>query len=114
MEEYSNIQSNSTYSKTNFSKDIKNNENYCQKFDLKLTDEDRSLPTMYWLPKLNKTPTGARFIIGSKNCRTKPLSGVICKIFKMLFKHVENFHNESTFYSSYKKLWIVKNSFPII
>ena len=31
----------------NFSKGdiIKNNENYCQKFGLKLTDEDRSLPT---------------------------------------------------------------------
>ena len=56
--EYNNMQSNSTYSKTNFSKYdiIKNNENYCQKFDLKLTDKDRSLPIMYWLSNLHKTP----------------------------------------------------------
>ena len=32
----------------------------------------------------------------------------------MLFKHVEHFHNKSTFYSSYKKLWAVENSFPLI
>ena len=58
---------------------------------------------MYWLPKLRKTPVG-----------TKPLSGVISKIFKMIFKHVDNFHNKSTFYSSYKKFWVVENSSSII
>ena len=49
VEENSNIKSNSTYSKTNFSKDdvIKSNENYCQKFDLKLADKDCSLAIMY-------------------------------------------------------------------
>ena len=116
MGEYNNIQPNSTYSKANFSKDdiIKYNENYCQKFDLKLTDKDCSQPIMYWFPKLHKTPIGARFIIASKNCSTKPLSGVIFKIFKMLFKHNKDFNNKSRFYSSYKKFWVVDNSFPII
>ena len=69
---------------------------------------------MYWLPKFHKTPIGVRFIIASKNCSAKPLSDVISKIFKMLFQHIENFHNKRTFYSIYKKFWIVKNSFPII
>ena len=102
--EYNNIQSNSTYPKSNFSKDdiIKNDKNYCQKFHLNLTDKNRSLSIIYWLPKLHKTSIGAKFIIASKNCSTKPLSGVISKIFKMIFKHVENFHNnnfnKSTFY----------------
>ena len=32
----------------------------------------------------------------------------------MIFKHVENFHNKSTLYSSYKKSWVVGHSFPII
>ena len=115
MGEYNNIQSNSTYSKANFSKDdIKNNENYCQKFDLKLTGKDCSLPIMYWLPKLHKTAIVARFIIAAKNCSPKPLSGVTPKIFKMRFKHVENFHNKTTFCSSHKKFWVVENSFPII
>ena len=92
MGEYNKIQFNSTYSKANFSKDdiIKDNENNCQNFDLKLTDKDLSLPITDWLPKLHKTPIGARFIIASKTCSTKPLPDVISNIFKMLFKQVEN------------------------
>ena len=83
MGKYNNIQSNSTYWKGNFSKDdiIKDNENYFQKFDFKLTEKDRSLPTMHWLLTLHKTPIGTRFIIASENCSAKPLSGVISKIY---------------------------------
>ena len=105
LRKYNNIQSNSTYSKGNFSKDdiFKNNENYCQQFDLKLTNKNCSQHIMYWLPKLHKTPVGARFIIAFKNCSIKPLAGIISKIIEMLFKHVETFHNKSTFYSSYQK-----------
>ena len=82
--QYDNIKSNSTHSRTNFYKDgiIKKNENYCQIFDHKLTDKDRSVPIMYWLLKLHKIPIEARFIIAFKNCSTKPLSGVFSKSFK--------------------------------
>ena len=69
---------------------------------------------MYWLSKLYETPTGARFITASKNCSTTLLSDVISKSFKMIFKHVESCYNKGTFCSSYKKLWVVENSFPII
>ena len=49
MGEYNHIQFNSTYSKANFSKDdiIKNNKNYSQKFGLRLTGKNRSLPIMF-------------------------------------------------------------------
>ena len=69
---------------------------------------------MYCLTKLYKTTIRAGLIIASKNCITEPLSGVTFKIFKILFKHVENFHNKSTLYSSYKRFWAVENSFLII
>ena len=69
---------------------------------------------MCWLPKLHNTQIRARLIIASKICSTKPLSGVISKIFKMLFKHVENFQNKHTFYSSYKKFCVVKNPFQLL
>ena len=69
---------------------------------------------MHWFSKLHKTPDRAKFIIASKNCSTKPLSGVIFKVFKMLFKHVEYFHKKIIFFSSYKKFLVVENSFPII
>ena len=69
---------------------------------------------MYWLSKLHKMPIGATFIIASKNCSTKPLPAVISKIFKMLFEHVKNSYDKSTFYSSCKQLRVVEAFFPII
>ena len=69
---------------------------------------------MYCFPKFHKTPIGDRFIIASKNFGTKPLSGIISKVFKMLSKRVENFHNKSIFYSSYKKFCVVVNSILIL
>ena len=62
--EYNSILYNPTYSKANLSKDhiIKNNENYCQKFDLKRTAKNCFLPIIYWLPKFHKTPVGATIL----------------------------------------------------
>ena len=38
-------------------------------------DEDHSkLPTLYWLPKLNKRPYKSRFIANSSACTTTELS----------------------------------------
>ena len=68
---------------------------------------------MYWLPKMHKTPVGARFIGASYYCSTNPLSDTISKIFIMVFNTAESFHNKSLFYSGCKKFWVVQNYFPI-
>ena len=108
--QYNKIKSNSTYSKTNFYKDdlIKKNENYFQIFDRKLTYKDRSVPIMYWLPKLRKIPIEARFIIAFKNCSTKPLPGVISKVFKCFLIMWKTFTIKAQFIQ-----WIVENYFRI-
>ena len=67
---------------------------------------------MYWLPKIHKTPAGARFIVASYYCSTNPLSDRISKNLKMIFNTVESFH-KSFFYLGCKKFWVVQNSFPI-
>ena len=90
------------------------NLNYSKKFDQNIKEIDKSLPIMYGLPKMHKTPIGARFIVPSKNCSTKPFSDKISKIFKMIFNIVESFYNKSFFYSGCKKFWVVQNSFPIV
>ena len=107
---------NSTYSKATISKEniIENNIKYCKKFGLNVTEGQKDLPIMYWLPKMHKTPIGARYIVASKECSTKPLTKVISNVFKMIYSHVENFHKKSFFYSNFKKFWVVQNSFPII
>ena len=68
---------------------------------------------MYWLPKMHKTPIGARFIIASNYCSTKPLSDTTSKLFKMIRNTVESFHTQSFFHSGCEKFWVVQNSFPI-
>ena len=66
---------------------IETNIKYCKKYNLKITEQDKTLPIIYWLPKMSKAPIGAKFMVASKNCSTKPLSDVISKVFKMIFNH---------------------------
>ena len=69
---------------------------------------------MYGTPKMHKSPVGARFIIASKKCSTKPLTEAVSKTFKMIFAHVNSFHKKSRFYSGFNRFWVVENSFPVI
>ena len=45
---------------------IQENINCCQKLDLNLAGLDKSLPIMYWLPKMHKIPIAARYTAASK------------------------------------------------
>ena len=60
-------------------------------FDLNITGLDKLLPIMYCLPKMHKTPIGARFIVASDYCSMKPISDTTSKIFKMILNTVESF-----------------------
>ena len=70
-----NKNSTSTFSQTQKYKEeiIKANIKYCKKFNLKVTEQDKTLSIMYWFPKMHKTPIGARFIVASQNCSTKAI-----------------------------------------
>ena len=107
---------NSTYSKVdkNIETLVAENIKQCEKFGLTITDKEKCLPIMYWMPKMHKKPIGARFIVASKHCSTKPLTNVVSRVFKVLYQQVESFHKKSFFYSNYNKFWVVENSFPII
>ena len=48
-----------------------------EKFGITITDDNRVLPRIFWNPKLHKTPFGARFIAGARNCSTKQLSKLV-------------------------------------
>ena len=83
-------------------------------FDLSITGLAKLLPILYWLPKMHKTPIGARFNVASNYCSTKPLSDTTSKLFKMILNTVESFHTQSFFYSCCEKFWVTQNSFPIV
>ena len=86
---------------------IRNSKN----FDLNITELDKLLPIMYWLPKIQKTLVDARFIVATYYCSTNPLSDTVSKIFKMIFNTVESFHKKSFFSLGCKEFWAVPNSF---
>ena len=78
-----------TYSKVTHSIEeiIQPNIITCKKFDLNITELDKSFPIMYWLSKIHKTLAGVRFIVASYYCSTDPLSD---KMSKMIFNTVES------------------------
>ena len=39
-----------------------------------MTGKEKTLPIIYWIPKMHKNPTGARFIIACEICSTKQFS----------------------------------------
>ena len=47
------------------------------------------LPCIYWLPKMHKIPSGARFIIADKKCINKQLSKHVTKLPDILYKVVD-------------------------
>ena len=75
---------------------------------------NKSLPIMYWIPKLHKNPVGSWFIIASKNCSTKPLSKVVFNVFKLIYSQIENFHCKCKSLSNYNKFWGLQNVNPVI
>ena len=107
---------NNTYKITSKSKQeiIDENVTYSKKLGFKITEQEKELPIMYWIPKMHKHPCGKRFIIASKICSTKQLSKSISAVFKLIYHQIENFHKKAKFLSNYNKFWVLQNSDPII
>ena len=93
---------------------IADNTILCEKFDLSLDDRMKTLPFMYWLPKMHYSPPRCRFIVASSSCSTKPLSRLASSIYKHIFNQVRSFHHKSTFYKNYNHFWVIENSDPVI
>ena len=93
---------------------IFNNAALCEKFGITLEERLKTLPFMYWLPKMHYNPPRARFIIASSSCSTKPLSKITSSIFKHIFNQVQNYHKKGHFYKNYNRFWVIENSSPII
>jgi len=105
-----------TYSMSTESKEdiMEENLTYCKRLNLEVSERDHDLPCMYWLPKLHKNPSKARFIIASKHCSTKPLSKTVSSIFKLIYMQIENFHKKAKFMSHYNKFWVLQNVDPVL
>ena len=65
---------------------------------------------MYWLPKLQKRPYGARFIANSSSCTTAELSKLLTYLLTAVKSH--DIRNYETVYERSRKniFWPLKNS----
>ena len=106
---------NETYEKLNKNQEeiIQDNLEYNTRLKLSNGSKDKSLPIMYWIPKLHKNPVDSRFIIVSKNCSTKPLSKTVSNVFILIYSQIENFHPKSKFLSNFNKFWVLQNIGPV-
>ena len=93
---------------------IDNNDILCDNYGITLDERLRTLPFMYWLPKMHYSPPRARFIVASSSCSSKPLSRLASSIYKHIFNQVRNFHSKSSFYRNYNRFWVIENSAPVI
>ena len=107
---------NSTYEKSSKTVEdvVEDNVVYSERLGLEVEDEEKDLPSMYWIPKMHKDPPGARFIIASKQCSTKKISKSVSSAFKLMYSQIENFHKKSKFLSNYNKFWVLQNPDPVI
>ena len=93
---------------------IDHNTSLCESYHLKVTNKMKTLPFIYWTPKMHYSPSRCRFILASSTCSTKPLSQTVSLIFKKIFKQIQSFYQRSYFYRNYNRFWVVENSKPVL
>ena len=85
-----------------------------ENFSIEIEDEMRTLPDIYWIPKLHKNPVKSRFIIASKHCTIKRLSKNLSSIFTLFQKQIDTYYAKAHFYSGIKSYWIINNRDPVL
>jgi hypothetical protein len=78
------------------------------KFRISVAPKQDKVPTMYWLPKMHKTPYKARFIANSSSCTTTKLSVLLTSCLTAVKEHVIRYC-EKVFETTGKNLfWSIK------
>ena len=83
-------------------------------FNISSTEVNKCLPKMYWLPKMHKIPSKARFIVAAPICSIKQLSKAVTTAFKIFFKMIERYNKISSFFSGVNTFWVIQNNVPVI
>ena len=93
---------------------VTQHRDFQHQFHLKVGDDILKLPPLHWTPKKHKTPTGSRFIIGSKKSSLKPIGKNLTRIFKVIFHHKRRYYRKAGFYSGLKYFWCIDNHQEVI
>ena len=102
---YIESKSNKTQIRTEHAKTLKD-------FNIPLTNP--SLPTIYWLPKLHKSPYKSRFIANSSHCSLKDLSIHISSALTAVKSHLINYCKTAYINSGVNYFWSINNSTEVL
>ena len=86
----------------------------CNLTKTSLDQDEKYLATIYWLPKLYKTPAKAAHIIVALKCYLKLLPKTITSVLKLLYNQIESYTNKSHFLTGFKCFWTIQNNEPIL
>ena len=84
------------------------------KFSVCVKERQDRLPTMYWLPKLHKTPYKARFIANSSSCTTTEISKLLTSCLTAVKNHVIRYCEKVYERSGKNLFWSIKNSGEVL
>ena len=84
------------------------------KYSVCVKERQDKLPTMYWLPKLHKTPYKARFIADSSSCTTTELSKLLTSCLTAVKNHVIRYCEKVYERSGKNLFWSIKNSGEVL
>ena len=105
-----------TYQLTNlpFETVIEKTCHFSEDMGVKVSEEMKDIPIIYWIPKMHKNPTSQRFIAGSKQCTIKTLSKLFSKSLKLILNHLENYNRTVFGRANIKYFWIINNSLDFL
>ena len=84
--------------------------NFSKSKNIKVPNEMKDIPLIYWIPKMHKNPIGSRFIAGAKSCSIKLLSKYFSKALKVILDHMKKYSNTVSQRADLNYFWIVENS----
>ena len=107
---------NNTYQLTNktFDNIIHDTCKFSADFGIKIPEDMKQLPLLYWIPKMHKSPTSQRFIAGSKLCSIKIISKLFSKCLKLILNHLKSYNRTVFQRSGLKYFWIIDNSLDFL
>ena len=82
-------------------------------FNIKIHEDNKAIPYLYWLPKFHKEVVGFRFITAGTKCTTKSLSVNIGLALKSCLKVIQNQSNYDNFYKDMNDYYIIDKTLTV-
>ena len=93
---------------------MKSHNQFITSVGLEMSEEDQTLPYLYWTPKLHKSPYKHRFIAGSSKSTTKDLSCLLTKLLSTIKDGLVRYCNTKTRRNGVNNMLILKNSTSLL